>query len=290
MTDFSRYLIASDLDGTFFDKTAHPASANLKALARYRAGGGLFTIATGRVYHALPLTIPGIDKMLNAPAVLCNGTYLYDFATNTSYHEQCFSPELAKELMHFVETSFPDVPIIGCAREGLYYANPGEDLLQYIQTHNPEFRHACPMREWPTIHWHKLVMTLDAKRAPLCRKQIQNHFGVRLGITTSSPPILELQLPNISKATGLAQLHHLSEKTRGRLLIACGDYENDLEMLRAADIAVCPANACDAVKEIADYVLCDHNEGVIADLIAQLEAGRITPKKEAHNEHPRCII
>jgi hydroxymethylpyrimidine pyrophosphatase-like HAD family hydrolase len=49
-----------------------------------------------------------------------------------------------------------------------------------------------------------------------------------------------------------------------------GDYENDLTLLRAADVAVCPANAHPDVKREADMVLCHHDEGVIADLIERL--------------------
>ena len=48
----------------------------------------------------------------------------------------------------------------------------------------------------------------------------------------------------------------------------------------AADIAVCPANACDEVKKIADFVLCDHNEGLIADVVAKIESGELKMKKK----------
>ena len=42
-------------------------------------------------------------------------------------------------------------------------------------------------------------------------------------------------------------------------------------MLRKADVAVCPDNAIETVKEICDLCLCDHKQGVIADLIELLE-------------------
>jgi hypothetical protein len=34
-----------------------------------------------------------------------------------------------------------------------------------------------------------------------------------------------------------------------------GDYNNDIEMLQAADLAVCPSNAVDEVKAVCDIVL-----------------------------------
>jgi hypothetical protein len=49
MTDFSKYIIATDLDGTFFNDHSQFVSRNVEAIKRFCAGGGLFTLATGRV-------------------------------------------------------------------------------------------------------------------------------------------------------------------------------------------------------------------------------------------------
>ena len=49
-------------------------------------------------------------------------------------------------------------------------------------------------------------------------------------------------------------------------------------MLRAADIAVCPANACEAAKAQADHILCNHNDGVIADIVEAIEKGQLKAK------------
>ena len=50
--------------------------------------------------------------------------------------------------------------------------------------------------------------------------------------------------------------------------ICCiGDYENDIDMLKKADKAFCPKNAVDEVKTLCSYVLCDHDEGAVAEMI-----------------------
>ena len=41
--------------------------------------------------------------------------------------------------------------------------------------------------------------------------------------------------------------------------MACGDAENDYEMIRAAGIGVVMENGTDEMKEIADYITDDHN-------------------------------
>ena len=75
----------------------------------------------------------------------------------------------------------------------------------------------------------------------------------------------------------LAALREYVEKNAGKpvRLFACGDYENDLTMLAAADVAVCPTNALDCVKAVADVCLCHHTEGLIANLVELIEKGEI---------------
>ena len=78
----------------------------------------------------------------------------------------------------------------------------------------------------------------------------------------------------ITKAGRVGKLKELVERDKGRkmTLIACGDYENDIEMLRAADISVCPENAIPEVKEISDLCLCHCDKGLIADVVRKLDS------------------
>lgn len=49
MKDFSNILILTDLDGTFFGKHAKIIQRNIDAIEYFKAKGGRFSIATGRV-------------------------------------------------------------------------------------------------------------------------------------------------------------------------------------------------------------------------------------------------
>lgn len=60
---------------------------------------------------------------------------------------------------------------------------------------------------------------------------------------------------------------------------AAGDYDNDLEMLEFADIAVAPRNARDIVKKVADIVTnADCCGGAIAEAIKYLEKNQKTER------------
>ena len=110
MTDFSDFLIATDLDGTFLCE-GQMVARNLQALERFRKGGGIFTIATGRAHLNVRSAIGEPTDVINAPAICDNGAYLYDFAAQESLQQDLLCAEDAKALLAFAKAQFPDVRI-----------------------------------------------------------------------------------------------------------------------------------------------------------------------------------
>ena len=80
--DYSRYLIVTDLDGTFFGKGARLVERNLAAIERFKAGGGHITAGTGRIPLNIRKGIPTCGELFNAPAVTANGAFIYDLTAD----------------------------------------------------------------------------------------------------------------------------------------------------------------------------------------------------------------
>lgn len=96
--------------------------------------------------------------------------------------------------------------------------------------------------------------------------------GLDLQITCNKESIMILPR-GIDKATGLAAaLEELHLSSTG--LVAVGDGENDIPMLKLADCGAAVAGAVDAVKEAADIVLTADAGAGVAELIRlMLRAG-----------------
>ena len=90
---------------------------------------------------------------------------------------------------------------------------------------------------------------------------------------------MEIQHPGVNKALGLQKLKKHLNGAKKRTIIACGDFDNDIEMLQAADVAICPENALDGVKTVSHHVLGHCKNGLIADVIEAIEKGLIRPKE-----------
>jgi Cof subfamily protein (haloacid dehalogenase superfamily) len=270
---FSDYLIVSDLDGTFIHK-GKMVERNLEALRRFKAGGGLFTIATGRAHLNLRSAIGEPTALINAPATICdNGAYLYDYVGKRSLEQNLLTAEDAAALLDFSNKYFPDVRCSVSAVSCIRSAENAGLVAKDMATYDPEAVEIRPTSEWPLDDWYKFLFFDTNERLQQVYDAVKTHLGAHLVPTFSNTWILEVQYDGIHKALGLQKLKKCLNGTEKRKIIACGDFDNDLAMLEEADIAVCPANAVDKVKAVADHVLCDCGEGLIADVIEKIEAG-----------------
>ena len=279
MTDFSHFLIVTDLDGTFLDRKGETVPRNLDAVAHFCAHGGRFTVNTGRPHNTVLPTIPQIAALQNAPSVHCNGAYLHDFRTGEFFFEQTLPEKDAADLLAFALEFCADIPFRVMTRtQTRVFVPAGSDRPQIPGCDQQITVFDLPVDRWPMGDWYKLVFIAEPARILQARRDFVAVFGTRFAMTTSSARSFEVQLATCSKAAGLTKLRRYSPDTAARTLIACGDFENDIPMLQAADVAVCPANAMDEVKAICDLVLCDCDEGLIGDVVDAIAKGKIQPQ------------
>ncbi len=271
--DFSKYLIVTDLDGTFLARGgAHIPQRNLDAVARFTAGGGLFTTATGRLHMTVTRAIPQAAELFSAPAILSNGAYLHDYRTNTHLCEVFFTPEQAAQVLVFIEKHAGDIPCRVSTPYTMRTATPYGLVARDMQFYAREELEVMPSyHAWPLHDWYKIVFRAEPCELAALRAKAEAFFNGDFGIFATGQSLLEIQPVASTKKNGVKKLRELMGGN-ALTVIACGDYENDIDMLCAADIAVAPANAIPAVKAVADYVLCDCDEGLIADVVAAIEA------------------
>ncbi|MBQ8258762.1 MAG: HAD hydrolase family protein [Clostridia bacterium] len=281
MADLSNILIVTDLDGTFFGDHGAPIERNLEAVERLKAQGGHFTIATGRTNLNLKHKWSDAADLVNAPVVGCNGAMLCDLRTDKMIDGRLMNREHVVELIELMVRDYPDLGARVSVEEG-FLSSPGQrercpEVDRDLNKVAPAKVFTLPEEEWTTIaDWYKVVVRGAIERTDEFRVVAEAKWPGRFETSKSGAAYLEFQAPDTTKATMLPALREYVEKKVGKpvKLYACGDYENDLTMLAAADVAVCPTNALDCVKAIADHCLCHHTEGLIASLIELIEEGK----------------
>ena len=271
--DFSRFLIATDLDGTFICH-GRRLPVNERAAEEFKAGGGIFTIATGRLHNNVRVAVGDPRVMLNAPAVLCSGAYLYDFGQERVVPgtAETIPPDAAREVLAMLRADFPDMlfRVSGSDCQRMERVTGG--LVADAASFDPgTVALSAPAEAWPDDDWFKIVARGTPEDLARLSETATARFAGRLFCFFSGPKLFEMQKAGTNKGRGLAKLAALYP---GRVTVGCGDYENDLELLKTADIAACPATAYDPAKALADVILPPCEEGIFPALLDYLAAWR----------------
>lgn len=269
---FYNCLICSDIDMTFYSKDGVVPERNRKELRRYMEQGGLFTFASGRNGFDLPLIIPDLENTVNVPAVLCNGSLFFDVKSRSASDETFVDAKRAQKLFREAARLFPEVGFRLTTRDGFLVPEGQTRIIESLRNEGlMGITHLAPLEDITGEETYKAVFIGDADALPPLIEYIKNNYGDVFDVTASTKWNTELQPKGVTKAVGVLKLKEAVKRYRPDIKLYCiGDYYNDIEMLEAADIAVCPSNAADEVKDICDAVLCECGEGAVGDLIERI--------------------
>lgn len=273
MKKFEGHMIITDLDGTFLGKGASIVERNVRLANYFMENGGLFTFATGRGFMNLRVAIPNAEDYVNAPIIAANGTCFYEAATDTLSDFILLDPHVAREAVYYVIENYPGMNVRMTGKDGFYIITNDLREKKLFGRVDPKYVHLMPVEEWPNDTWLKCVFVGEKDEIQRLRYDLPEKFP-QFEYAFSGSHIFEFQKTGVTKGTAVKRLKAMYEEKYGRpMTVYCvGDYGNDLDMLRSADVAVCPDNALDEVKEVADYVLCNHDDGVIGDLVELIES------------------
>lgn len=257
--------IITDLDGTLLPSSKIPLKQDLQAIRKFEQAGGLFTIATGRTIQASYRYAELLE--LKSPMIVFNGGMIYHPLSREKQILQAL-PEEAKAMTAEVFKEKPDTGIEVLCAESTWVINNTETEQMHIQI-------CGVVPEYGTIPevqgtWLKVLFSLPSRKMPAFIQYIADKHFQNADFIRSEKCFYEMLPVGNSKGSALNEYRNLPGMQNFKM-IAVGDFDNDLEMLKAADFAVCPANAVDSVKKVSDLVLsrtCE--EGAMEELIMKL--------------------
>ena len=257
-----KVLLITDMDGTFLPASKVPGEKSLAAVERLMAAGGKFSIATGR---SLQASQQYFDRVrVNCPIIMCNGGMVYDLHGKKQIYD-VYLPESAREITKQILDVNPEVGCECLPIEGVYVPQM-TDMEQAHCNICKVTPHIVPVEEIPR-NWYKTLFAQTADRLheviDFVEENIKPHHP-EIDFVVSAPVYYEMLPTNISKGSALKELRRACGM-EDYTIVAVGDYNNDIEMLEAADVGLCPANAVPEVKAAADVCLAQScEEDVIA--------------------------
>lgn len=262
-------ILFSDLDGTLFSTDGRVSPTNRAAVERYIAAGGRFALSTGRMPGNLLRYIG--DLPTNAPSVVLNGAAVCDLRTREYAYSLHLDRARVDPILRWALDNIPGLDLQIYTEEDIIYCTPEETAdRRYLEMHRPvKFLDFDALGDRPII---KSLLLPPPERYDLLgealRERAEGNYALVPGTVVLDVPFRyhELMPPGVNKGTALRRLRS-HPALAGRTILAVGDYWNDYELLREADVPVCPANAINEIQAICKFVTVSNDASTVAHII-----------------------
>lgn len=259
-------LLVCDLDGTLIDHSATLEPALVRAFRRAAARGLLISIATGRMPAAVDRYRDELG--IRAPIIFYNGALIRDSLRG----RDLLSLTLPRGILGSAYEVFAHAPV-----DPLFYR---DDQLYCLELSLP-IRGYCDeeglrvsvipdprdfLRQGAFV---KSLFIGHPDTLPVLRQELEGVIGDQARLLRTQSNYLELVPATASKGRALRELAaHVGVPLER--VIAVGDQENDVEMIRAAGLGVAMPHAPEAVRAAADRVAPTAAEGGLLALFREL--------------------
>jgi len=226
-----------------------------------RATGTHVVVVTGRMFQAVRPYLAAAE--LDDPVVCYQGALVADPVTGAFLRHVPMPLDAALEALDaVVEAGFHANAYID---DELYVADETPEAHAYADLNKVQMHVVGDLRAWLTEEPTKLVAVGDPHALDELEAVLKPRFAGRLFVSKSLPHFLEFAHPDVNKGSGLAFIGDRLGFTAAET-VACGDGENDRELLDWAGYGVAVANAHPHIVDRADLVVPDVEEEGIAQL------------------------
>lgn len=264
MSIFDNCLLVSDIDGTLIGRSCTLPQRNKDAIAYFIANGGKFAIATGRT----PQTAKALyDETGSNTHLICfNGAGVYDYKAQ-KYHYCMFLTDEAKQtVLPFIEKF--NCGTVVATDEGGYIINANAESERHCKLVGVQLKNAN-YNDIINKNWVKvLFLAKDRETANKIYDYALTCNPKDAYYLRTHKTYIELTCKGADKSVGATELKKL---IGAKELFTIGDFDNDISMLKTADISAAAGLAPDYVKNEADYICGNPEVGAVADFIAILE-------------------
>jgi Cof subfamily protein (haloacid dehalogenase superfamily) len=237
-------LVASDVDGTLLDHHGRLPAPRAAAVRRLSASGIPLVLATGKLWTSVRTLVDELE--LVGPHVACNGSIVFDGEgriLDRTLLDEGVADEVtevlrARGIVHAVYLA--DGTIVTDR------IDPAHDVLPLLGEPRP----TVDERDGRGVVKVLAILPVEAEG------DLRELGAGASRVQRTGPRFLEWNARTADKATGLASVAELLGVALADVL-AVGDAENDVPMLRAAGIGVAVVDASPAARAAADRTLTD---------------------------------
>lgn len=243
-------LIAIDMDGTLLNSKQKVSQKNIQAIQAAKSKGIYVVLCSGRAYDGIidSAKILGINQS-NQYMICYGGSVIQNYDQEVIY-QRTLKNENCEEIARYLTDKKIHYKFID--NLGTLY----QSYQDWIEKHmlNPKLGIVKVLLK---TRKHKLSEVLNL----IHDKYDDNYFVVQ-----TSDKELEIFPKDVNKGNALQRLTKYL-KISPKEVMAIGDFDNDLPMLKVANLSVAVDNAIPKVKEVSDVVVSDNDHSGVAEAI-----------------------
>lgn len=262
-------LIAMDLDGTLNNDQKVITEETRAALMSAQEKGIRLALASARPSPGLFRERDALRLQdHNGILMSYNGGRIVDAATNEVLFETSMDLQETKQVLRMLE-KLPVTPILDDGKQFFVTDKNAYKVDYECYNNRMECTEVENLADFLNFAPIKILMSVQPEEIGAVQALIAAFLPDGLTVVQTAAFYLEVIPRTINKGQGILDICH-TLNIAPEEVIAFGDAENDIPMLRTAGMGVAMGNADQAVKAAADMVTLTNNEDGIADALRKL--------------------
>lgn len=260
-------LIICDIDNTLLPPGGKISDLTMDTIRELGDDTG-FSIATGRSFHVVRKFVEEIG--IHVPVITSNGAQVYDYATDTSVYESCFSDEASEDLLRTLIREGFDFVAYG--KNGIFF-RPGSTHLAFFNNYNASVRKEIrapliPLDE-KDLSAPPSSLTKVLVYSPTAELEAALLQNGSLEVTSSMHSVIDIMPKGATKGNAVVALASYLQVPLSSVF-CFGDNDNDVSMFTCGAVGVAMGNASEDVKSRAAIITRNCKDDGVAYAIRHL--------------------
>lgn len=244
-------LAVFDIDGTLLNSKSELETENLEALIELKKSGIKIILATGKHYISATNLYELFD--LEEPQVSCNGAIIYCPKSKEVIKTNPIDQDTFLNVIG--ELNKTDIPTVVYTSKGFYSTYPPSKVMEIITVGENKIYY---IDDYSSITDVVKILCLLPEANKEQDTYLRSLATDTISVVRTGKSFLEFVAPASNKAIAIGYIADMYN-IRPEEIIAFGDSENDVEMLKMAGLGVCMENGSKVAKESSDVIVSNND-------------------------------
>lgn len=253
-------LLALDIDGTILKKDYSLSQKVKKIIQNTVKSGVKVVLVTGRMYSAT--TFIAEELGLETPIIAYSGALVQN--SQKVFYENLIPDSLAREVLKELEAF--DLQTNLYMNDEIFSEVETDILVEYCEKRKLAYK----IKSFDTFENIQANKILAIGKTPEATTEVleylQSKFRNDLCVVRSLPTFCEIISKDASKGKAVLYLAQNWGITPDEIM-AVGDQDNDIELLKVANVKVAMGNATEGLKAIANYIAPSVEDDGVVDAV-----------------------